>query len=83
MSVEYYRKQIVDLRARIANERESKKKDNEYYARMIKSATSPSTKATYRKSKIDRAAAHDRQIDYLKRQIDSAKISLARERARK
>ena len=82
MSVEYYRKQIVDLRARIANERESKKKDNEYYARMIKSATSPSTKATYRKSKIDKAEAHDRHIDYLERQIDSAKISLARERAR-
>ncbi len=83
MSVEYYKKQIVDLRARIANERESKKRDNANYARLIKSATTPSSKASYRKSKIDRAAAHDRQIDYLKRQIDSAKISLARERAHK
>ena len=32
MSVEYYRKQIIDLRARLTKEKESKKKDNAYYA---------------------------------------------------
>lgn len=83
MSVEYYKKQIIDYRARIAKEREDKKRDNERYAGYIKSASSPSSKASYRKSKIDRAASHDRQIEYLKRQIESAKASLARERARK
>ena len=36
MSVEYYKKQIVDLRARLDREKEAKKKDNEYYARCIK-----------------------------------------------
>ena len=78
MSKEYYKKRIIDLRASIAKEKEQKKKDNEYYARMIKSASSPSSKATYRKHKIDKAASHDRDIEYYKRQIESAKESLAR-----
>ena len=78
MSKEYYKKRIIDLRASIAKEKEAKKRDNENYSRWIKSATSPSSKASYRKSKIDRAASHDRQIEYLKRQIKSAKESLKR-----
>ena len=61
-------------------EREAKKRDNEYYARLIKSATTPSSKASYRKSKIDHAASHDRNIESLKRQIESAKESLKREK---
>lgn len=83
MSVEYYKKLIIDLRARMAKEKEAKKSDNERYASLLKSASSPSSKASYRKTKIDRAASHDRQIESYKRQIDSAKASLARERARK
>jgi hypothetical protein len=78
MSKEYYKKKIIDLRAYIAKEKEQKKKDNDYYARMIKSASSPSTKASYRKSKIDRAASHDRDIERYKREIESAKAALAR-----
>lgn len=78
MSKEYYKKKIVDLRASIAKEKDAKKRDNENYARWIKNASSPSTKASYRKSKIDAAARHDRQIEYLKRQIESAKDSLKR-----
>ena len=31
MSVETYKKQIIDLRARLDREKEAKKKDNEYY----------------------------------------------------
>lgn len=83
MSVEYYKKLIIDLRARMAKEKEAKKSDNERYASLVKSASSPSSKASYRKTKIDRAASHDRQIESYKRQIDSAKASLARERTRK
>lgn len=83
MSVEYYKKLIIDLRARMAKEKEAKKSDNERYASLVKSASSPSSKASYRKTKIDRAASHDSQIESYKRQIDSAKASLARERARK
>ena len=78
MSKEYYKKKIIDLRAYIAKEREQKKKDNEYYARMIKGASTPTSKATYRKYKIDKAAYHDRQIESYKRQIESAKDSLKR-----
>ena len=80
MSKEYYKKRIIDLRANMQKEKEAKKRDNEYYARLIKSATSPSTKASYRKSKIDHAASHDRNIEALKRQIESAKESLKREK---
>lgn len=83
MSVEYYKKLIIDLRERMAKEKEAKKSDNERYASLVKSASLPSSKASYRKTKIDRAASHDRQIESYKRQIDSAKASLARERARK
>ena len=78
MSKEYYKKRIIDLRASKAKEREYKKKDNEYYTRLIKNASSASSKASYRKNKIAKAASHDRQVEYLKRQIESAKDSLKR-----
>ena len=81
MSKEYYRKKIIDLRASLDREKEAKKRDNERYASLVKGASSPSSKASYRKSKIDAAARHDRQIDYLKHQIESAKESLKREKS--
>ena len=81
MSKEYYRKKIIDLRASLEKEREAKKRDNAYYADMIKRTSSPSSKVSYRKSKIDRAASHDRQIESLKRQIESARESLKREKS--
>ena len=74
---------MVDLRTKLQKEKDAKKKDNEYYASLVKNASSPSSKASYRKSKIDRAASHDRQIDYIKRQIESCKDNIARERKRK
>ena len=82
MSVEYYKKKLVDLRSDLAKEKEAKKKDNERYAGLIKSASSPSSKASYRKSKIDHAASHDRRIESLKREIERCKETLARERER-
>ena len=82
MSVEYYRKKLIDLRKEVADEREAKKRDNERYAGYIKNATSTSSKASYRKQKIEHAASHDRHIENLKRQIESAKEDLARERER-
>ena len=81
MSKEYYRKRIIDLRASLEKEREAKKKDNAYYADLIKRTSSPSSKTSYRKSKIDRAASHDRQIESLKGQIESARESLKREKS--
>lgn len=78
MSKEYYRKKLIDLRADIAKEREAKKRDNERYASYIKGTSSASSKASYRKQKIDRAAYHDRQIEYLKRQVESTRESLKR-----
>ena len=78
MSKEYYKKRIVDLRASIAREKEAKKKDNEYYTRLIKSASTPSSKASYRKNKIDKVAYHDRQVECYNKQIESTKESLKR-----
>lgn len=78
MSKEYYKKRIIDLRASIEKEKEAKKRDNEYYSRLIKGASSPSSKANYRKSKIDHAASHDRRIESLKRDIKSAQDALKR-----
>ncbi|MBO5719339.1 MAG: hypothetical protein J6R71_06950 [Bacteroidales bacterium] len=78
MSKEYYKKRIIDLRADIAKEKDAKKRDNERYADMIKRASTPSSKASYRKSKIDAAARHDSRIESHKRQIESAKDALAR-----
>ena len=82
MSVEYYKKKLVDLRADVVKEKEAKKRDNVRYAGLIKSASSPSSKASYRKSKIDHAASHDRRIESLKREIERCKETLARERER-
>lgn len=82
MSVEYYKKQIIDLRAKLDKEKEAKKHDNEYYANLIKNSSTPSSKASYRKNKVDHAASHDNHIKSIKKQIESAKESLARERER-
>ena len=78
MNKEYYKKRLIDLRASIAKEREAKKKDNAYYADMIKRATSTSTKASYRKSKISKAASHDKRIESLIRDVENTKASLKR-----
>lgn len=78
MSKEYYRKRIIDIREDIRREREAKKKDNERFASYIKSASSPSSKASYRKRKIEAAASHEKHIDSLKRSLESAKDSLKR-----
>ena len=80
MSLEYYKKQMVDLRARLQKEKDAKKKDNEYYARMVKFSSTPSGKASYRKMKVDRAASHDRQIESIKRSIETCKDNIARAR---
>lgn len=78
MSKEYYKKRFIDLRASIAKEREAKKKDNAYYADMIKRTSSISSKASYRKSKISRAASHDRRIESLKRDIENVRATMRR-----
>ena len=83
MSLEYYKKQMVDLRAKLQKEKDAKKKDNERYAALVKGASSPSSKAYYRTSKIDHAASHDRKIESIKRQIENCKDNIARERKRK
>ena len=74
----YYQKQIVDLRAQMAREKDAMKRDNESYARLIKSASSPSTKASYRKSKIDKAEYHKRNIESLKLRIAQAQLNKAK-----
>lgn len=80
MSKEYYKKKIIDLRAKLDKEKEEKKKDNERYADYIKRATTTDRKAYYRKEKVSRAATHDHQIESIKREIERAKESLKREK---
>ena len=77
--LDYVNNSLDEIKEYFAEQlREYKKKDNEYYTRLIKNASSASSKASYRKNKIDKAASHDRQVEYLKRQIESAKDSLKR-----
>lgn len=78
MSKEYYRKRLIDLRASLQKEKDAKKKDNEHYANLIKGASSTTTKAQYRKYKIDHAASHDRRIESIKRDIERTKDDLKR-----
>lgn len=78
MSKEYYKKRLIDLRASLEKEKEAKKKDNAKYAALIKSASSISTKASYRKYKVDASASHDRRIESNKRDIENTKASLKR-----
>ena len=60
MSKEYYKKKIIDLRAKLQTEKDAKKKDNERYADYIKRATTTDRKAYYRKEKVSHSASHDR-----------------------
>ena len=78
MTKEYYKKRIIDLRARLAKEKEEKKKDNERYANYVKNASTTDSKAHYRKQKIDHAASHDRDIERIKNEIERTKESLKR-----
>lgn len=64
-----YRKQIIDKRLLITKEREAKKRDNERYARAIKSASTPDGKAYQRKQKISTAEQHDRRIEGWKKDV--------------
>lgn len=80
MSKEYYKKKIIDLRAALDKEKEAKKKDNAHYSDMIKKVSTPSSKALYRKNKVDKTAYHDNKIESLKRQIENAKEMLKREK---
>lgn len=82
MSLESYKKRMVDLRARLQAEKDKKKADNERYAASIRNTTSATSKAHYRKSKISAAASHDRTIESIKRSIESCKSDIARERER-
>lgn len=78
MDKAYYQKKIIDLRAKIAKVKEQKKKDNEYYSKHVKSASTPSLKASYRKKKIDAKERNDRQIESYKKDIERAKENMKR-----
>jgi len=64
-----YRKQIIDLRARISRERDRKRDDNARFAGYIRSVRDASSKASYRRQKIDAASSHDRNIAGWQREI--------------
>ena len=80
MSKEFYKKKIIDLRAKLQKEKDANKKDNERYADSIKRATTTDRKAYYRKEKVAHSASHDRHIESIKNEIERAKESLKREK---
>ena len=80
MSKEYYKKKIIDLRAKLQKEKDAKKKDNERNADSIKRASTTTQKAYYRKKKVTDATNHDRHIESIKNEIERAKESLKREK---
>ena len=83
MSVEYYKRQIIDIRSSILREKESKKRDNASMAAHIKSASSADNKAYLRKERIAKAASHDATIERLKSKLEDAKEDLAEARRHK
>ena len=65
MSKEYYKKKIIDLRAKLQKEKDAKKKDNERFAASVKSASTTDRKAYYRRQKVESSARHDKNMEYL------------------
>lgn len=80
MSKLYYQKKIIDLQAQVKREQEAAKRDREMYDRNIKACTSTAGKASYRKSKADRAAAHKARIERLRLEIAQARLNKAKEK---
>lgn len=80
MSKLYYQKRIIDLQAQIKREQEDAKRDREYYDRYIKSCSSTTGKASYRKSKADKAAYHKARIERLRQDLAQARLYKAREK---
>ena len=64
------RKEIVGLRADIAELKERKKTKMESLARSIKSTSTPSTKENYRKQKISEGERYNKEIERKKDKIE-------------
>ena len=58
-----YKKRLIDLRARLASERERKKSDNARYANLIKGASSTSSKLVIAKAKLIRRLAMTEKLN--------------------
>ncbi|MBE6291615.1 MAG: hypothetical protein E7091_04250 [Bacteroidales bacterium] len=78
MSKEMYKQRLVTLRTQIELERSLKKADNERFAKQIKATTLQAAKDSYRKMKIARAAAHDRRIESLKKEMERTREMMKR-----
>lgn len=78
MSKEMYKQRLVTLRTQIELERSLKKADNERFAKQIKATTLQAAKDSYRKMKIARAAAHDRRIESLKKEMERTREIMKR-----
>lgn len=76
MNKEYLKKRLVDLRAAVTKERELKKRETTRIAETIKALSSAESKAHYKKRKIDVAAAHDKNIERLKAEIEKTQAEI-------
>ena len=82
MSVEYYRKRLIDLRADVAKEREAKKRNCDFYNEQInKYGNTPSDKKYWREKKKEAAENSNRSISYLLDSIRNYTAMLEKEKA--
>ena len=68
-----YRARIITLRTQIQKIKEEKKRRMEALSKSVKTASTPMSKESYRKSKVMEAANYDKRIEAAKRSIESIK----------
>ena len=71
-----YRARIITLRTQIQKIKEEKKRRMEALSKAVKTALTPMSKESYRKSKVMEAANYDKRIEAVKRNIESIKSTI-------
>lgn len=84
---QYYRdriatiqKRIVDLKSKLSDTKEDKKRKSEQLSKLIKNAKG-SSKDMYRKQKISSASTYDNRIESIRKSIEKEKNEIKRYRA--
>lgn len=70
------RARIITLRTQIQKIKEEKKRRMEALSKAVKTASTPMSKESYRKSKVMEAANYDKRIEAVKRNIESIKSTI-------
>lgn len=73
-----YKQRLETLHTQIKLEKSLKKADATHFAKQIKSTTLQTSKESYRKSAMARAAAHDRRIEMLESEVECTREMMKR-----